>query len=287
MASEVVEEEDKSLELSAPPGWKKKYMPKNEGTPKKNEIIFIAPTGEEMNNRRQLEQFLKSHPGGPAISEFDWGTGETPRRSARISARSKAISVLGNGPRKKRSKRSAGSKKENTKTEASEETQGEKETEEAIDEEIQTHHGKKVKMREIAEVIKNDKTETKGEAAHENDEIIKDTIETEEAGPEETRGRVGIKALKDADVTEKLEPHVEKEREEPVMGEAKGNQMPTKDDVGDDELSLQVAGKAENGIEVMENSSQGVETGDKKPCSVHQLGCTDTQKHPAPSPVSC
>ncbi|KAI8024766.1 Methyl-CpG-binding domain-containing protein 10 [Camellia lanceoleosa] len=54
-------------------------MPKKAGTPKNNEIIFTAPTGEEIINRKQLEQYLKSHPGNPAISEFDWGTSETPR----------------------------------------------------------------------------------------------------------------------------------------------------------------------------------------------------------------
>ncbi|GFY96963.1 methyl-CPG-binding domain 10 [Actinidia rufa] len=60
-------------------------MPKKGVTPRKNEIIFISPTGEEINSRKRLEQYLKSHPGNPALSEFDWGTGDTPRRSARIS----------------------------------------------------------------------------------------------------------------------------------------------------------------------------------------------------------
>ncbi|KAJ4952990.1 hypothetical protein NE237_029822 [Protea cynaroides] len=114
-----------SVELPAPPGWTKKFMPKKGGTPKKNEIIFIAPTGEEMGNRKQLEQYLKSHPGGPAISEFDWGTGETPRRSARISERAKAAPPPEHEPPKKRSKKSAaGSKKESKETEvAPEETE--------------------------------------------------------------------------------------------------------------------------------------------------------------------
>ncbi|XP_028108874.1 uncharacterized protein LOC114307678 [Camellia sinensis] len=66
-------------------------MPKKAGTPKKNKIIFITPTSKEIINRKQLEQYLKSHPGNPAISEFDWGTGETPRRSARISEKAKQI----------------------------------------------------------------------------------------------------------------------------------------------------------------------------------------------------
>ncbi|KAK4410613.1 Methyl-CpG-binding domain-containing protein 10 [Sesamum angolense] len=89
-----------SVELPAPASWKKLlcdwanfggpcvallngaigYLPKKGGTPKKNEILFIAPTGEEIGNRKQLEQYLKAHPGSPALSEFDWGTGETPKK---------------------------------------------------------------------------------------------------------------------------------------------------------------------------------------------------------------
>ncbi|KAE8637186.1 hypothetical protein CSA_021699, partial [Cucumis sativus] len=66
------------------------FLPKLDGITKKNEIIFIAPTGEAIHNKRQLDQYLKSHPGNPASSEFDWRTGETPRRSARISEKAKA-----------------------------------------------------------------------------------------------------------------------------------------------------------------------------------------------------
>ncbi|KAI0501315.1 hypothetical protein KFK09_016259 [Dendrobium nobile] len=78
-----------SVELPAPDGWRKKFTPKQGGTPKRNEIVFISPTGEEIKNRRQLDQYLRSHPGGPPSSEFDWGTGDTPRRSARISEKVK------------------------------------------------------------------------------------------------------------------------------------------------------------------------------------------------------
>ncbi|XP_028753914.1 methyl-CpG-binding domain-containing protein 11-like isoform X2 [Neltuma alba] len=104
-------EEALSVELPAPPGWKKKFFPKKGGTPKKNEIVFTAPTGEEINNKKQLEQYLKAHPGGPAVSEFEWGTGETPRRSARISEKAKA-SPVETQPPKKRSRKSSASKKD-------------------------------------------------------------------------------------------------------------------------------------------------------------------------------
>ncbi|KAL5663415.1 hypothetical protein ACJX0J_023523, partial [Zea mays] len=54
------------------------------------EVIFVSPTGEEIKSKRQLTQYLKAHPGGPASSEFDWGTSDTPRRSARLSEKVKA-----------------------------------------------------------------------------------------------------------------------------------------------------------------------------------------------------
>lgn len=101
-----------SVELAAPPSWKKLFTPKQGGTPKKSEVVFITPTGEEVKNRKQLEQYLKAHPGNPAIAEFDWSTGETPRRSARISEKVKAMrppSLL-ESPKKKR-RTSSGTKK--------------------------------------------------------------------------------------------------------------------------------------------------------------------------------
>ncbi|XP_054822083.1 methyl-CpG-binding domain-containing protein 11-like [Prosopis cineraria] len=115
-------EEPLSVELPAPPGWKKKFFPKKGGTPKKNEIVFTAPTGEEINNKKQLEQYLKAHPGGPALLEFDWGTGETPRRSARISEKAKVASVVETEPPKKRSRKSSASKKDASHEEKKETT---------------------------------------------------------------------------------------------------------------------------------------------------------------------
>ncbi|KAI4380654.1 hypothetical protein MLD38_006821 [Melastoma candidum] len=106
------DEEVVSLELPAPPGWLKKYIIKKGGTPKKNEIVFTAPTGEEITSRKQLDQYLKQHPGGPAIAEFDWGTGETPRRSVRISEKVKATPPRESESPKKRSRKSSALKKD-------------------------------------------------------------------------------------------------------------------------------------------------------------------------------
>ncbi|KAK7264910.1 hypothetical protein RJT34_32523 [Clitoria ternatea] len=113
-------EEAVSLELPAPPGWTKKFFPKKSGTPKKNEIVFTAPTGEEIHNKKQLEQYLKAHPGGPAVSEFDWGSGETPRRSARISEKAKVAPTPESEPPKKRGKKSSASKKDDSQEEKEE-----------------------------------------------------------------------------------------------------------------------------------------------------------------------
>ncbi|XP_021817743.1 methyl-CpG-binding domain-containing protein 11-like isoform X2 [Prunus avium] len=120
MASSVEKEGEEvvSLELPAPSGWVKKFLPKQSGTPKKNEIVFTAPTGEEITNKRQLEQYLKAHPGGPAVSEFDWSTGETPRRSARISEKAKATPPPEGEPPKKRSRKSTSAKKDSKEKQA-------------------------------------------------------------------------------------------------------------------------------------------------------------------------
>ncbi|XP_048134237.1 methyl-CpG-binding domain-containing protein 11 [Rhodamnia argentea] len=128
MANSVEKEEVVSLELPAPHGWTKKYLIKKGGTPKKNEIVFTAPTGDEITNRKQLDQYLKQHPGGPAISEFDWGTGETPRRSARISEKAKVTPPPEFETPKKKARRTSVFRKDKKETEAApEETEEKKE----------------------------------------------------------------------------------------------------------------------------------------------------------------
>ncbi|CAL9080208.1 unnamed protein product [Musa textilis] len=96
-----------SVELPAPTGWKKKFMLNEDGSPRRNEIVFISPTGEEIKSKRQLQQYLKTHPGGPPSSEFDWGTGDTPRRSARIREKAKAVETPEDEKPKKRERKSS------------------------------------------------------------------------------------------------------------------------------------------------------------------------------------
>ncbi|WCJ30044.1 methyl-CPG-binding domain 11 [Euphorbia peplus] len=141
-------EEDFSMELPAPSGWIKKFTPRKSGISKKNEIIFTAPTGEEITSRRQLDQYLKAHPGGPAVSEFDWGTGETPRRSTRITEKAKAAPPKETGPPRKRSKKQKEIEKTETAPGEAEETkefemqEAEKTTDDAAEVEAKEEDGK-------------------------------------------------------------------------------------------------------------------------------------------------
>uniref|UniRef100_A0A7N0TFN6 MBD domain-containing protein n=1 Tax=Kalanchoe fedtschenkoi TaxID=63787 RepID=A0A7N0TFN6_KALFE len=173
-------EEVVSVELPAPPAWKKLFLPKAGGTPKKSEIMFIAPTGEEINNRKQLEQYLRSHPGNPPLSQFDWGNGETPRRSSRISEKVKASPSPEIEPAKKRS-RSKSSKK------------GGKEAAAA--------HEAALKNEKESEVL--DKAEKEIPGANDSGKD-KENVRMEEAGQEDTK-TIGAEEIHDTNETEKHE----------------------------------------------------------------------------------
>ncbi|GKV35854.1 hypothetical protein SLEP1_g44061 [Rubroshorea leprosula] len=159
-------EEVISVELPAPPSWKKLFFPKKGSTPRKNEIVFIAPSGEEINNRKQLEQYLKSHPGNLAISEFDWTTGETPRRSARISEKAKATPTPEKEPPKKRNRKSSGSKKESKEAEATpEKGESEKDTQATEEDAADSKENQVENGGEKKEADQTDNTDAKMEAA--------------------------------------------------------------------------------------------------------------------------
>ncbi|KAJ1429132.1 Methyl-CpG DNA-binding [Sesbania bispinosa] len=169
MENEPHTDELVSLELQAPPAWKKLFFPKKAGTPKKSEIIFIAPTGEEISSRKQLEQYLKAHPGNPAISEFDWGTGETPRRSARISEKVKSTPPPETEPPKKRTRKSSGSKKDNKESEsASEEGNAKSAAEELKADLNETDDNNNDKTRNDTEEIKHSDVEGENVTADNN-----------------------------------------------------------------------------------------------------------------------
>ncbi|KAK1420976.1 hypothetical protein QVD17_22986 [Tagetes erecta] len=180
--SKMSNDEVVSLELPAPSGWKKMFLPKKAGTPKKNEIVFTAPTGEEITTKKQLDQYLKSHPGGPKVSEFDWGTGETPRRSSRIVEKVKLAPTPSpeTEPVKKKAKRSSSKKdkkvdepEENTPAAATEDAEMQ-EAEKAVAEDNQKQEDKdKISLEET----EGKKEEDDNQKQEDNDKTAPDETE--------------------------------------------------------------------------------------------------------------
>ncbi|CAB4288637.1 unnamed protein product [Prunus armeniaca] len=230
MASSVEKEGEEvvSLELPAPSGWVKKFLPKQSGTPKKNEIVFTAPTGEEITNKRQLEQYLKAHPGGPAVSEFDWSTGETPRRSARISEKAKATPPPEGEPPKKRSRKSTSAKKDSKEKQAgpegAEETKisdvqaAEKAEMEKDDVKENQYEEKAPDADAKTEVAQLEETKVEQEANIPGD--AEECKKTSEAGPEDSKASIDGKEVEGSGFGKQTE----KENAEGEKVEEKGEQ---------------------------------------------------------------
>ncbi|KAL9443351.1 hypothetical protein AB3S75_016667 [Citrus x aurantiifolia] len=212
-SSDSVKEEQVSFELPAPFGWKKKIVPRKGGTPKKSEIVFTAPTGEEISSKKQLEQYLKAHPGGPASSEFDWGTGETPRRSARISEKAKISPAADNEPPKKRGRKSSASKKDGKEAENAPES---------------TEETKEVEMKEAEKTEDNAKVEKEEDIVKESrdeNEVDQGPDAKTEAGPS-GEAKVGEDANKSTDAEEskktEAEPGNLKETQDGTQADSSG-----------------------------------------------------------------
>lgn len=168
-------------------------MPKEAGTLNKNEIIFTAPTGEEISNRKQLQQYLKSHPGGPEVSEFDWGTGETPRRSARISQKAKAAPSPESDPPKKKSRKSSSAKsgekvKETLPEEAlvKEDEKKEQENAEKDNAAAETEVVVKEMKEDIAKDVEKKAEVTAGDVTKENQDEINNEFQDKDGNAEHT-----------------------------------------------------------------------------------------------------
>lgn len=179
--------------------------------PKKSEIVFTAPTGEEISNKKQLEQYLKAHPHGPASSEFDWGTGETPRRSARISEKAKISPAANSEPPKKRGRKSSASKNDGKEAENAPES---------------TEEAKEVEMKEA------EKTEDNAKVEKEND-ILKESRDENEGdqGPDTKtedgpsgEAKVGEDAKKstDGEESKKTKPGNLKETRDGTQADSSG-----------------------------------------------------------------
>ncbi|CAL1359173.1 unnamed protein product [Linum trigynum] len=208
-----------SVELPAPSGWKKMFSPSK----KKSEITFISPTGEEITGRRQLEQYLKAHPGGLATSDFDWGTGETPRRSARISEKVKATPSPQKEPPKKRGKKStSAAKKENKETGS-----GDEATEEAKDstmEEAEKTGKDDAEAENIVNAVKDNQND--GEEKAQDPDVKMDAADgapsQKEADEAEGQQKGSSDAVAENESEKKTEAEAEKtqEKEEQPQAEA-------------------------------------------------------------------
>ncbi|KAI0498902.1 hypothetical protein KFK09_019800 [Dendrobium nobile] len=207
-----------SVELPAPHGWKK-FTPRKAGTPKRNEIVFISPTGEEIRNKKQLDQYIRSHPGGPSSSEFVWGSGDTPRRSARISEKTKAMETPEEEPPKKRGRISSSKKGTKQKNGVDEHEEDEAPKSEAV---VATKAAEKIEG-DVGDAVDSSVKEGKDDAAaakvfwedssskihsnegtkHEKDDINADVVEDEAPESEKTAtdtlGRVNDADMKDAE----------------------------------------------------------------------------------------
>ncbi|WVZ59959.1 hypothetical protein U9M48_010040 [Paspalum notatum var. saurae] len=148
----------------------------------KFEVIFVAPTGEEIKSKRQLTQYLKAHPGGPASSEFDWGTSDTPRRSARLSEKVKATeSPEGEKtPKRERSSSKRGKKEKKEGEENTNETVGHVASEEAkgTDVEMKDAEDEKKEAPSADEAGKTvEHKDKEGEAAGKTEEAVDKEME--------------------------------------------------------------------------------------------------------------
>jgi len=266
--------------------------------------MFIAPTGEEINNKRQLEQYLKSNPGNPAISEFDWGTGETPRRSARISEKVKATPPSENEPLKKRSRKSLGTKKDNKEEEAApEEAEGTKEIQMQDAEVAGKEDAEAGKEKDVS---KETPVENGDKKQEETDQKSADAGKDEknQSDAEENKSTNASAEAPDADKTQ-IEEHVKQQdvavaadeklaegavateatKSEKLAGEnPNGLAAASKGEIKEKQVLSEKDGKSNVDAEekVKKNDGEVTENG-----KVNQVGPADTPQQPSPAPVSC
>lgn len=227
------------MELPAPSGWKKKLLPKQ----KRNEIIFTAPTGEEISSRRQLEQYLKANPGGPTASEFDWGTGETPRRSSRIIGKAKAAPQKETEPVKKRARKSSAPKQDEEglevdKARDDDDAKPEKENTDAVAEgnndvaeekKVSQARDDEKTQKGNGDVVAEAEAEGNTDIAKENNQVEGDEKQSNLSN-DSVNGKTEVKEARDGEMTEKGNGDTVAE------AEAEGNtDIPKENEVGGDQ----------------------------------------------------
>lgn len=239
------------------------FFPKKGGTPRKNEIVFIAPTGEEISHRKQLEQYLKLHPGNPAISVFDWSTGESPRRSARISEKAKATPTAENEPPKKRGRKSSGSKKDNIEVEGHEEHDGPNEIE-MKDAEAKKKNDDSANENQVENggetVEETDQTKTVDVNANEKNpdgknEPQSDAKETKDNHTNENQVENGGKTKEETAQTKTLDVNMNEKNPEDGKNEPQSDAQETKDNHTEGKAE---AGTAEEALDKKKDQKQEV-----------------------------
>ncbi|WOK99488.1 methyl-CpG-binding domain-containing protein 11-like [Canna indica] len=288
-AAEVV-----SVELPAPAGWKKKFMPNEDGSPRKNEIVFISPSGEEIKNKRQLQQYLKSHPGGSPSSEFDWGTGDTPRRSARIREKAKAVETPEDEKPKKRERKSSskkGAKDKKDSEDGPDETSGSKE--DVTTDEAKLKLPADEEMKEGGDDANNSKE--KGAAANENTDVnvtnegtgeqasIKTNGSVQEktqAGLENNSGAAAAAVARVDTPTAAQETEKNRAEDKPVCNEI----VATEKENRAEEVSIGNSSHTEKPDAVV---PKGAPSDAVVPKEAPSENCSDGTHMPKPSPVNC
>ncbi|CAN6885576.1 unnamed protein product [Brassica oleracea] len=245
-----------SIELPAPTSWKKLFYPKRAGTPRKTEIVFMAPTGEEISSRKQLEQYLKAHPGNPLVSEFDWTTGETPRRSSRISQKVKATTPTPDKEPLLKKRRSSLTKKDNK--EAAEKNQVAQQDKNGQTEEADVA----VKEGLVEENKDGEKSEAEKEKENKEDgnkegEVVTDKKEPVEVDSSEVEKKAEAENKEGEVATDKKEPmEVDSSEVEKKAGSGgKAEETPKGEDLKDTEMK---EGDGEKKLAEKETENKGI-----------------------------
>jgi hypothetical protein len=66
-------------------GWRRRLVLRKGVKKQRRDVVYVAPDGTEVKNKKQLEKYLKKHPGGPLVSEFNWRSEMPTRLSRRLS----------------------------------------------------------------------------------------------------------------------------------------------------------------------------------------------------------
>lgn len=243
-----------------------------------------------------MEQYLKAHEGSPAVSEFDWGTGETPRRSARISEKAKFTPPSKEiDPQAKRRKRSSATKKDKETDAGKEVTEGmevdekqeagteEKETKGTSDDKLQEEPAEKGVQE--AKVEDNGPLEGVATDAKDGDPETNEKDEkTEEVNGTEHIGE------KEEKISETV-PDDATKQDDHEQGAANGAETEVANGVPPVSTTQETNGIQENSsktnLQVQEQEQEPEPEKNLKADSMDNGKVNQSPHHPSPTPISC